>query len=215
MSDFLIIKMSNAYSFQDFSYLNNYDVIDFRDMSGTKCYLDEENEYIISSKLANYGDSKVHFIDSGNYHYLSYLFLKQIDVDFNLILFDHHPDDQAPGFGDILSCGGWVLKSRENIEHLKNVFTYGTGDEPNRIPNDLPIYISIDKDYLSTEESITDWDQGDASLSQLLELLDALKNHQILGIDICGDDSTNPENSWEINGQTNQKLICKIRDIFL
>lgn len=50
------------------------------------------------------------------------------------------------------------------------------------------IYISIDKDALSTAEAATNWDQGSLTFNQLADTLKSLAaNHKILGIDICGE----------------------------
>ena len=50
------------------------------------------------------------------------------------------------------------------------------------------LYISIDKDALSTAEAATNWDQGSLTYDQLASTLTALaQNHKILGIDICGE----------------------------
>jgi hypothetical protein len=51
-----------------------------------------------------------------------------------------------------------------------------------------PVYISIDKDALNTQEAATNWDQGSLTFEQLAETLQALaQNRKILGIDICGE----------------------------
>ena len=50
------------------------------------------------------------------------------------------------------------------------------------------VYISIDKDALSTAEAATNWDQGSLTFDQLASTLTTLaQNHKILGIDICGE----------------------------
>ena len=50
------------------------------------------------------------------------------------------------------------------------------------------LYISIDKDALSTAEAATNWDQGSLTFEQLAETLQVLaENRKILGIDICGE----------------------------
>ena len=52
----------------------------------------------------------------------------------------------------------------------------------------FPVYISIDKDALSTSEAATNWDQGSLSFAQLTDTLTALaQSHKILGVDICGE----------------------------
>ena len=50
------------------------------------------------------------------------------------------------------------------------------------------IYLSIDKDALSTAEAATNWDQGSLTFEQLTATLTHLaQNRKILGIDICGE----------------------------
>jgi hypothetical protein len=50
------------------------------------------------------------------------------------------------------------------------------------------IYLSIDKDALSTAEAATNWDQGSLTFGQLAKTLKVLaENRKILGIDICGE----------------------------
>ena len=50
------------------------------------------------------------------------------------------------------------------------------------------LYISIDKDDLSTAEAATNWDQGSLTFEQLSATLTHLIQHRkILGIDICGE----------------------------
>lgn len=51
----------------------------------------------------------------------------------------------------------------------------------------LALYISIDKDVISSAEIETNWDQGSLSLAGLLKILEEIcKNRKILGADICG-----------------------------
>ncbi|MBQ7147386.1 MAG: hypothetical protein IJR96_01410 [Pseudobutyrivibrio sp.] len=206
-----IMKMTDAYSHQSF-YNNqkNINIIDCRDVDSTRCYLDDEAKKVLTDRISELSAEGLHFIDSGNYHYLSLLWLTKITENFNLVLFDHHPDNQPPSFGQITSCGGWVLEATETLPHLKNVYTYGIGEEipVEQLPNDLPLYISIDKDALSTDFAITDWDQGDMTLSQLLEMLSVLfEKHQVIGVDICGDSGEYAESGAEINNQTNVTLF--------
>ena len=50
------------------------------------------------------------------------------------------------------------------------------------------IYISIDKDALSTDYAATNWDQGSLDVATLKEIIDDLAaGHKSLGIDICGE----------------------------
>ena len=65
------------------------------------------------------------------------------------------------------------------------------GRSPDRVlltSHTTPVYISIDKDALNTQEAATNWDQGSLTFEQLAETLQALaQNRKILGIDICGE----------------------------
>ena len=217
-NNIIIMKMTDAYEYQ--SFLNekeNIITIDCRNISGTRCYLDDEAKVEIQNRILPYSPSGIHFIDSGNYHYLTLLWLEKLDTDFNLILFDHHPDNQPPSFGQITSCGGWVLESTDTLPHLKKVFTFGVGQDPdiNDIPTDLPIYISIDKDILSTDYAITDWDQGDMTVSELINYLSNLLNSRdLIGVDICGDSGEMAIDGACINNQINQTLFDFLSNFF-
>ncbi len=214
----IIMKMTDAYEYQSFYNLQeNIEFVDCRDVEGTRCYLDHEAKATIISQISSIGADGLHFIDSGNYHYLSLLWLMKLEQDFNLILFDHHPDDQPPSFGMITSCGGWVLEAKETLSHLKNVYTYGVGEMPDltTIPADLPLYISIDKDVLSTDFAITDWDQGDMTLDEMLSILEKLfENHKVIGVDICGESGEMAESGAFVNNQTNQLLFDFLLKVF-
>ncbi len=207
----IMIKMTDAYGHQDFfNELSDLKIVDCTDLDGTRCYLDDAAKETILQRINDFSPEGIHFIDSGNYHYLSLLWLSKIKEDFNLVLFDHHSDDQPPSFGTITSCGGWVLEAKETLSHMKNVYTYGIGQETpiTDIPKDIPIYISIDKDVLSTEFAITDWDQGDMTLDTMIDMLSTLSNnHSIIGSDICGDTSENALTGAYINNQTNRTLF--------
>jgi arginase family enzyme len=51
----------------------------------------------------------------------------------------------------------------------------------------LPVYISVDKDVLSTHEVMTNWDQGEMSLETLLNMIrEICTDRKVLGADICG-----------------------------
>ena len=98
-------------------------------LQGTNCYCDEEaqkNLYAIMQKEDVFG---IHFIDSGNYHYVSRLWLTYLEEPFVLIVFDNHTDMQPPAFGGLLSCGGWIASAVEELEYLKKVILIGPDEE--------------------------------------------------------------------------------------
>ena len=203
--------------------------VDMTDISGTNCYCDDEAAGAIRERLFPTERPGIHFIDSGNYHYLSYFFMERMAEDFCLVLVDNHTDMQPPGFGRILSCGGWVRYAMEELFHLKRVYLIGVGQEhkveagdpDDRVVYvehkdlselkdsiDLPIYISIDKDALSHEYAATDWDQGQMELGELTEVLKVIEGNRILGVDICGEKKDSPtKEELFINISTDRKLL--------
>lgn len=127
----IMMHMSGIYKKQSFydAVQENMQVFDNCDMRGTDCYCDEQAMAQIEKQIQSCTGRGIHFIDSGNYHYLTYLWLKKIDGAFGLILFDHHPDIQAPLFGNILSCGGWVKMALDTLPHLQWVLCVGVNED--------------------------------------------------------------------------------------
>jgi len=176
-----ILNFSHIYSDESFSPSESAH-FDFSDVEGTCCYCDACSLSLLREALKGQPYSGVHWIDGGDYHYVSLLFAEKIDRDFCLVLFDNHSDDQEVSFGgDILSCGSWVGDVRR-LPHCKC-------DLLNRIdvPSDLPVYLSIDKDVMSPEFARTNWDQGEMTLDELESMVSSLAAaHTILGVDVCG-----------------------------
>ncbi len=191
--------------------------VDLSDISGTNCMCDDEAKGKIQKAISEcvrapqestassflpYG---LHYIDNGNYHYVSSIFLDRIKEPFSLMVLDHHPDMQRPMF-DILSCGGWIVDVLDNNEFVRDVHVIGADkklidelpdadkekvrfydiEDVFRKENDgsikvslpdssFPIYLSIDKDVVKKDELTTNWDQGEAKAEQVLELVRILK----------------------------------------
>lgn len=105
--------------------------IDCSDIPGTDCYCDDEAVEAICRRIADAGikdASGIHFFDNGNYHYMSKIWTDMVQEPFSLVVFDHHPDMQAPRFGNILSCGGWVKKVLDENQFINNVVIIGVAD---------------------------------------------------------------------------------------
>ena len=105
--------------------------IDCADISGTDCYCDDEAVETIRKRIADAGikdASGIHFFDNGNYHYMSKIWTDMVQEPFSLVVFDHHPDMQAPRFGNILSCGGWIKKVLEENKFIDNVVIIGVAN---------------------------------------------------------------------------------------
>ena len=163
--------------------------LDVSDIRGTNCYCDDDAADQLRNVLRDEKPEGIHYMDSGNYHYVSLFYLEKIKYDFGLVLFDNHPDIQESAFGGILSCGGWVRRALESISNLKQVIMIGVDsghiNEVSPLPDKikvvsdlsdmeiyegLPLYISLDKDALSSGYAACDWDQGKMELAELLKL---------------------------------------------
>lgn len=52
--------------------------LDCRTIPGTNCYCDEEGERELKERMEPLGAEGIHFLDSGNYHYVTKLWLDQV-----------------------------------------------------------------------------------------------------------------------------------------
>ncbi|MCR4823721.1 MAG: hypothetical protein K5849_00005, partial [Bacteroidales bacterium] len=87
--------------------------VDFSGLQGTNCYCSAESAERIRRSVSTLPLTAFHLIGTGDYHYQTLFWLERIREPFSLVLFDHHPDDQAGAFGtDLISCGGWVADAR-------------------------------------------------------------------------------------------------------
>ena len=96
------------------------------------------------------------------------------------------------------------------------------------------VYVTIDKDVLSSQQAVTNWDQGFMTLPHVEAVLTFLSaHHQVIGIDVCGDYSPPvfadiwrrglsffdretpqpPAHHHQLNAQTNAALLDMFRSI--
>lgn len=198
----LLLKFSDLYEDEGWE---RGTVLDFRNLEGTNGYCDEDSCAEILAAIGPFGPEGLHWIDSGDYHYASELFMRLIREPFSLVLLDNHPDNQKTAFGeDILSCGSWVDYAQRHNPMLRP------------LSDGLPVYLSIDLDVLSPDYARTNWDQGDMTLDCLLERVgETAASHRIIGVDICGGTTVAKGASAQdigINLCTRQKIndyLCK------
>lgn len=213
----ILMNFTHVYEEENFIKNRRFRWIDCTDLNGVDCYCDVDARRRLEEKIALFSPEGIHFIDSGNYHYLSKLWTDKIREPFSLVVFDHHPDMQPTLFEDMLSCGSWVKDVLETNPFLHKVFivgaaeslveamTTGYGDKVkcysetdlsheegwNRFSEehvDCPVYISVDKDVLNGASAATNWDQGSLTLDELESLLGIiLKKEAVVGVDICGE----------------------------
>lgn len=189
-------------------------LVDCRDISGCQYFCSDEARAEIVRRLEQVQTEALHFIDSGDYHYVSLFFLERIRQPFTLLLLDHHSDCMESAFGGgLLTCGSWVLQALQTLPQLKRVVMIGPADEDGtgqwlrrqerviwvteeEFPKEsvflmqqlkeYPVYLSLDKDVLSAKEAVTDWSQGSMQLTDIAAFLQEVKP-TLLGADICGE----------------------------
>lgn len=103
--------------------------VEVQELPGSNCYCDGDAMETLRQKLEEFDADGIHFIDSGNYHYMSRIWLEKLNTPFRLVVFDNHTDMQPPAFGGLLSCGGWVEASLEELPLLKEVLLVGPDQE--------------------------------------------------------------------------------------
>lgn len=180
----VLIDISGVFGQEEFTDLPS---IDLKDLEGTNCYCSPEAAAVISHEIDRIPLSTVCWIDTGDYHYLSYFRGRQITEPFELILLDNHTDDFDDA--DCLSCGNWVRALRRDAPmsfqaEQRNPLSFRA---ERRNPLSLPVFLSIDLDVLNPNEFKTNWDQGTMTFDELLETIRSIAaQHRIIAIDICG-----------------------------
>ena len=194
----LVCDFSGVYSAEGFlPYLQERAalVLDFTGLEGCCCYCDEAASARIGASLPD-PLPRLRFLDSGDYHYMSHLLALKEKEPFHLVLLDHHPDDQEPAFGGVLSCGSWVKAMQEENPLVKSVLALG----PENCPEDIPegwlderrgerLYVSLDKDIMDRRWARTDWTQGTHTLGKVKDTLRRLAEGgmHVAAVDVCGE----------------------------
>ena len=239
----VIMNFSGIYKNQNF-YKNYAEEeifwTELSDLSGCNCYCDAEASDRIRKEIQAFTGNGIHFIDSGNDHYMTRLWLEKLQVPFRLLVFDNHTDMQPPAFGGLLSCGGWIAASLEELPLLQEVILVGPDEEAytqvepdlqqkvlflsreklstmtaeekegffNNLSEDLPLYVSVDKDVLCKGDASTTWSQGDMHLSELMSFLElVLERQNILGMDVCGECDMDSCSEDFLNDHANEAIL--------
>ena len=121
----VIMNFSGIYEEETFYKDRETCWIDCRDMSGVNGYCSDEAQEEIRKRIWDYDYRGIHFLDSGNYHYLSKFWLEKIEEPYSLVVFDHHTDMQESAFFGMLSCGSWIKEVLEEHPYIKEVCVIG------------------------------------------------------------------------------------------
>ena len=80
------MDFSGIYEDQQFWRGKEVSRVEARDIPGTNCYCDEDAMNAIRSRIAPYSSGGIHFIDSGNYHYMTRIWLEKISEPLMRVL---------------------------------------------------------------------------------------------------------------------------------
>ena len=83
-------------------------ILDFTTLSGTTGFCDDAAADEIRRRIADFPARGIHFLDNGNFHYLTRFWCEKISEDFVLVVYDHHVDLRKPVFPGLMSCGSWI-----------------------------------------------------------------------------------------------------------
>ena len=211
----LIMDFSGIYEEQQFWKGKEASWVEARDIPGTNCYCDEDAMNEIRSRIAPYSSGEIHFIDSGNYHYMTRIWLEKISEPFDLLVFDNHTDMQPPAFGGLLSCGGWIYDSVMELPLLQKVILIGPDEEAfSRVEPEIQKKV----EFLSREKLCG---------MELMEILDFVKeqtgkNPLYISIDkdvLCPEDADTNWSQGDMRLETMVRCLecavsrCKAADI--
>lgn len=149
----LVLNFTHTYSVDWIEENKELKCIDCSDIAGTDMYCTPEAEEELESRLSEFPLGGIHFIDSGNYHYMTRLFTKRISGPYNLVFFDNHNDMQPTMIPELLSCGAWAKQVIEEDENLQRLILIGPGE---KTINDIDVANS-DKLVCVSREELREW----------------------------------------------------------
>jgi hypothetical protein len=120
-SNHLILDFSHVYCDENIPRNDKLHWIHCSDIHECDLYCSDAAATEIHRRIDPYGTRGIHFLDSGNYHYVTKIMTDRIDEPFSLILFDHHTDMQSPMIEGMISCGDWarsVLLDNPQLQQL-------------------------------------------------------------------------------------------------
>lgn len=215
MAEIVIMDFSGIYKEEQFFEGEKVSWLDVREIPGTNCYCDDEAKTQILEKLEEFSARGIYFIDSGNYHYMTRIWLEKISEPFDLLVFDNHTDMQPPAFGGLLSCGGWIYDSVMELPLLQKVILIGPDEEAfSRVEPEIQKKV----EFLSREKL-----RG----MELMEILDFVKeqtgkNPLYISIDkdvLCPEDADTNWSQGDMRLETMVRCLecavsrCKAGDI--
>ena len=122
----LILDFTHVYCDEDIKDIDRFRYIDCSDIQETDMYCSKNAYEKIWGRIEPYGIQGIHYIDSGNYHYISKIITDHIDEPFGLVMYDHHTDMQMPMVPEMMSCGDWAGQALSQNKNLRQLVIVGT-----------------------------------------------------------------------------------------
>lgn len=121
----LILDFTHVYCDEDIKDIDRFRYIDCSDIQETDMYCSKNAYEKIWGRIEPYGIQGIHYIDSGNYHYISKIITDHIDEPFGLVMYDHHTDMQMPMIPEMMSCGDWAGQALSQNKNLRQLVIVG------------------------------------------------------------------------------------------
>ena len=121
----MILDFTHVYRDEDIKDIDRFRYIDCSDIQETDMYCSKNAYEKIWGRIEPYGIQGIHYIDSGNYHYISKIITDHITEPFGLVMYDHHTDMQIPMVPEMMSCGDWAGQALSQNKNLRQLVIVG------------------------------------------------------------------------------------------
>ena len=121
----MILDFTHVYRDEDIKDIDRFRYIDCSDIQETDMYCSKKAYEKIWGRIEPYGIQGIHYIDSGNYHYITKIITDHITEPFGLVMYDHHTDMQIPMVSGMMSCGDWAGQALSQNKNLRQLVIVG------------------------------------------------------------------------------------------
>lgn len=121
----MILDFTHVYRDEDIKDIDRFRYIDCSDIQETDMYCSKNAYEKIWGRIEPYGTQGIHYIDSGNYHYITKIITDHITEPFGLVMYDHHTDMQIPMVPEMMSCGDWAGQTLIQNKNLRQLVVVG------------------------------------------------------------------------------------------
>lgn len=121
----LILDFTHVYCDEYIKDIDRFRYMDCSDIEETDMYCSKNAYEKIWGRIEPYGIQGIHYIDSGNYHYITKIITDHITEPFGLVMYDHHTDMQMPMVPEMMSCGDWAGQALSQNKNLRQLVIVG------------------------------------------------------------------------------------------